>query len=210
MVVRDIFRRISIFIGLENPIAIVTLLAIASIVIMVLRNHIAIAAISLSIIVIAFALHFKEAIDVAKFIGSVVSLYTVIALAIQLAVAGYIDIETLAINFLKIISIAFLSLIIIKHIDVAEMMKKLYKVSPNLAIVFALSIKFIKSFAELWKTVNSIYRVNSGKGFTNKVKALILSVEAFISICIYIAIQSIESLITRLYKFYMNYISDTH
>jgi len=203
MIVKDILKKIFIFIDLENPIALITLLTIASIVIMVLRNHIAIVAISLSIITIAFALHFKEAIDVARFVGSFVLIYTVIALAIQIAIVGYIDIETLAINFLKIISIAFLSLIIIKHIDLAKIVKKLYRVSPNLAIAFTLSIKIIKSFVELWKTINSIYRVNSGKGFANKVNSLTLSVKAFISICIYIAIQSIETLITRLYKLYI-------
>lgn len=143
-------------------------------------------------------LDMRIAIALARYITPMITIYTAIAWIIQFIVTGEIDLLIGFINLLRFSTIATISLTMLNSIDIPNLIIFFNRLSPRLGIALALSIKMMKSFSKTWIDIHTVYKTNFNvDSYIDKIKLYIISVKVFVFIVMYVALQSIEALLTR-------------
>lgn len=116
----------------------------------------------------------------------------------QAIVFGNIIYESLVLSNMKIFTFILLSFVFAKNISTTGLIKLFKKISINLAVAIALSVKFMRISPVIWSLAYRTYGINySSSSKINRIKILLMTVKAFINLSLYLALQTAESLVTR-------------
>lgn len=137
-------------------------------------------------------------VSVAKAVTPLATAYSLLAPLAQLIVLGHIDASSILINILRIAIVVILSISLISCIDISKLLELTYRLSPELGVSLALSIKMLKSLPRLWTFIYRLYKTNLPcSSYLDRVETLIISVKTFLFLVLYSSIQSVEAILTR-------------
>jgi hypothetical protein len=158
-----------------------------------LTPYLAAASVSLHV-----ALRGPEAtLGVARFLAPFLAVFAVASSVAQLAVAGAVDLVQQCDYSLRATSLAMLSSLVAGYVSPAALVRALGRLSPDLAVALAVSLKLLRDYPRLWRDLTSVYSVNLGGGRWSGLRATVASVRALASSSVHLSLQVAEVLSCR-------------
>ncbi len=183
---------------LLEPISTLIIVVVASLTIIFLNNRALLMVLFMFILLISVAISLRIFKAIFKVVMLMMLLYSALMVASQIIVLGFINIDLMFINILKFSSVAILSLSMINCINISKLIEVFRKLSPNLGISLALSIKMMKNLPKVWTIMSRLYEINMCcNNYIDRIALLILSIKAFLFLSTYSLMQSVEAFITR-------------
>lgn len=196
---------------LDNPITTFSIILIFSAILLFIENIYIVLIFFIISLAISMFLMGRNSITIISTTLTIIFIYTILALIIQIIVVSSIIVNIAMLNFFRFGSIAIFSLSLATCVNIAKLISYLRRISPRLGCALALSIKMMKNFSRTWVTIYKVYSVNVGwRGYLDRIKLFLLCVKVFTFVVMYTATQNAEVLLTRTKIFRSNTFSITN
>ncbi len=136
----------------------------------------------------------EATLGVVRFLATFLAVFVATSSAAQLALAGAVDLALHYEYSLRATSLAMASSLIVGYLRPVAVLRVLTRISPDLAVALAISLKLLREYPRLWRDLQPIYALNLRGHRWARLKATILSTRALSSSSVHLSLQVAEVL----------------